>query len=113
MASAGASGFKSFMIGSEPSYPSLDDAQLLEAMREIARIGSILLVHAENATIIDRLRAGLRAAGRRDGLAHPQPRPPVPEIEAPARATTPACPPGCQRPAGPLAPAGAADAGRR
>ena len=109
MALAGASGFKAFMIGSEPSYPSLDDAQLLEAMREIARIGSILLVHAENATIIDRLRAGLRAAGRRDGLAHAQSRPPITEIEATARATTLACHTGCRLQVVHLSTAGAVD----
>jgi len=109
MAAAGASGFKAFMIGSEPTYPSLDDAQLLEAMREIARIGSIMLVHAENATIIDRLRADLRAAGRRDGLAHAQSRPPITEIEATARATTLACHTGCRLQVVHLSTAGALD----
>ena len=109
MAAAGASGFKAFMIGSEPSYPSLDDAQLLDAMREIATIGSILLVHAENATIIDRLRANLRAAGRRDGLAHAQSRPPITEIEATARATTLACHVGCRLQVVHLSTAGAVD----
>lgn len=96
MAAEGAFGFKAFMIGSEPNYPSLDDAQLLDAMREVARIGSIMLVHAENATIIDRLSARLRAAGRRDGLAHAESRPPITEIEAAARATTLACHVGCR-----------------
>jgi allantoinase len=109
MASAGASGFKAFMIGSEPSYPSLDDAQLLEAMREIARIGSTLLVHAENAAIIERLRARMVAAGRRDGLAHAQSRPPITEIEATARATTLACHAGCRLQVVHLSTAGAVD----
>ncbi len=109
MAAGGASGFKAFMIGSEPSYPSLNDAQLLEAMREVAAIGSILLVHAENATIIDRLRADLRAAGRRDGLAHAQSRPPITEIEATARATTLACHVGCKLQVVHLSTAGAID----
>jgi allantoinase len=91
MAADGAFGFKAFMIGSEPTYPSLDDAQLLDAMREIASMGSTMLVHAENATIIEALSTRLRAAGRRDGLAHAEARPPVTEIEAVARATTLAC----------------------
>jgi allantoinase len=109
MADDGAFGFKAFMIGSEPSYPSLDDAQLLEAMREVARIGSIMLVHAENATIIDRLSARLRAAGRRDGLAHAESRPPITEIEATARAATLACHTGCRLEVVHLSTAGALD----
>jgi allantoinase len=109
MASAGASGFKAFMIGSEPSYPRLDDADLLAAMGEIAKIGSILLVHAENATIIERLRAEMQAAGRRDGLAHAQSRPPITEIEATARATTLACYTGCRLQVVHLSTAGAVD----
>lgn len=109
MAAEGAFGFKAFMIGSEPSYPSLDDAQLLDAMREVARIGSIMLVHAENATIIDRLSARLRAAGRRDGLAHAESRPPITEIEAAARAATLACHTGCRLEIVHLSTAGALD----
>jgi allantoinase len=109
MASAGASGFKAFMIGSEPSYPSLNDADLLEAMREIARIGSILLVHAENAAIIERLRAEMQAAGRRDGPAHAQSRPPITEIEATTRAITLACHAGCRLQVVHLSTAGAVD----
>jgi len=109
MASAGAMGFKAFMIGSEPSYPSLDDAQLLAAMQEIADIGSIMLVHAENATIIKRLRADMQAAGRRDGLAHAHSRPPITEIEATARATTLACHVGCRLQVVHLSTAGAID----
>jgi allantoinase len=109
MADEGAFGFKAFMIGSEPSYPSLDDAQLLDAMREAARIGSIMLVHAENATIIDRLCARLRTAGRRDGLAHAESRPPITEIEAVARAATLACHTGCRLEIVHLSTAGALD----
>jgi allantoinase len=109
MAGDGAFGFKAFMIGSEPSYPSLDDAQLLDAMCEVARIGSIMLVHAENATIIDRLGARLRAAGRRDGIAHAESRPPISEIEAVARAATLACHAGCRLEIVHLSTAGALD----
>ena len=110
MASAGAAGFKAFMIGSEPSYPSLDDAQLLAAMQEVALIGSTMLVHAENASIIERLSADLRAAGRRDGLAHAQSRPPITEIEAVTRAVTLACDSGCRLQVVHLSTAGAVDA---
>ena len=109
MAAQGAFGFKAFMIGSEPSYPSLDDAQLLDAMREVARIGSVMLVHAENATIIGTLSARLRAAGRRDGLAHAESRPPISEIEATARAATLACDTGCRLQVVHLSTAGALD----
>jgi allantoinase len=82
---------------------------LLEAMREVARIGSTMLVHAENATIIDRLSARLRDAGRRDGLAHAESRPPITEIEAVARAATLACHIGCRLEIVHLSTAGALD----
>lgn len=109
MRADGAFGFKAFMIGSEPGYPSLDDAELLVAMQEVARIGSTMLVHAENAAIISKLSADLQAAGRRDGLAHAQSRPPISEIEAVARATTLACHAGCRLQVVHLSTAGAID----
>jgi allantoinase len=57
---AGVFGFKCFTVDSGvPEFPPLDDAGLAEAMRRIAELGSLLIVHAEDAGCIG------SAAGRR------------------------------------------------
>jgi allantoinase len=59
---AGVFGFKCFTVDSGvPEFPPLDDAGLAEAMRRIADLGSLLIVHAEDAGRIG------SAAGRRYG----------------------------------------------
>jgi allantoinase len=59
---AGVFGFKCFTVDSGvPEFPPLDDAGLAEAMRQVAELGSLLVVHAEDAASI-----GV-AAGRRYG----------------------------------------------
>jgi allantoinase len=84
---AGARGFKAFMCAATGTeYPAADDATLREAMHEIARLGGLVLVHAENDAITRELTERLRAAGRRDAAAHLEARPAVTEIEATARA---------------------------
>jgi allantoinase len=46
-------GFKCFTVDSGvPEFPPLDDAGLAEAMRQIAELGSLLIVHAEDAACI-------------------------------------------------------------
>lgn len=109
MQSAGAFGFKAFMLGSEPEYPSLDDAQLLDTMYEAARIGSTMLVHAENEAIVDACTTRLKADGRTDGHAHIEARPPIAEIEATARAVTLASHARCRLEVVHLSTAGAVD----
>jgi allantoinase len=84
--SAGAVAFKAFMCDSDPSFPGVDDAQLVLALSAIAGTPYMLGVHAENDAL---LRAGLermRREGRTDPLAHAESRPPLVEIEAVARA---------------------------
>ena len=59
---AGVFGFKCFTVDSGvPEFPPLDDAGLAQAMRQIAELGSLLIVHAEDAGRIG------SAAGRRYG----------------------------------------------
>jgi allantoinase len=82
----GAPGFKAFMADSDPSYPHVDDAQFLEGMREVAAFDGLVLVHAENDTLLQANRSRLRAAGRRDPLAHHESRPAFVEEEAVNRA---------------------------
>jgi allantoinase len=83
---AGAVALKAFMCDSDPSFPGVDDAQLVLALTAIAGTPCMLGVHAENDAL---LRAGLermRRDGRTDPLAHAESRPPLVEIEAVARA---------------------------
>jgi allantoinase len=50
---AGVFGFKCFMVDSGvPEFPPLDDQALTAAMRQLAELGSLLIVHAEDAACI-------------------------------------------------------------
>lgn len=82
MRDAGVRGFKAFMPFSEPTYPNVDDAQLLDAMRTIARFDGLVLVHAESAALLAANLQRLREAGRTDAAAHLESRPPFVESEA-------------------------------
>jgi len=82
----GAMGFKAFMPISDPSYPHVTDAEFLEGMREVAAVGSLVLVHAESDSLLQAGIAAMRAQGRRDPLAHHESRPPFVEEEAVHRA---------------------------
>jgi allantoinase len=58
----GVRGFKCFLIHSGvDEFPHVEESDLLKAMPELARLGSVLLVHAELPGPID--RAGLELAG--------------------------------------------------
>jgi allantoinase len=82
----GAAGFKAFMPRSDPSYPNVDDDELLEGMRIVAALGGLVLIHAENDALLHGNIARLRAEGRTDMLAHHESRPPFVEEEAVHRA---------------------------
>jgi len=50
---AGVFGFKCFTVDSGvPEFPPLGDVRLAEAMRQVAELGSLLIVHAEDAACI-------------------------------------------------------------
>jgi allantoinase len=78
----GAAGFKAFIPFSDPSYPNVTDAELLAGMRTAARLGALVLVHAENDDLLQANLGRLRAAGRTEFAAHPESRPPLVEEEA-------------------------------
>jgi allantoinase len=82
MADAGAAAFKSFMASSSQSLPAVDNAQLLWAMREAARLGLPYGLHAEDNALLMAGVQQLRAAGRKDPLAHAESRPPLVETVA-------------------------------
>lgn len=83
---AGAAAFKAYMCGSDPLLPGIDDARLLDAMRELARGPAMIGLHAENDALLEAGTARMQAEGRRDPLAHADSRPAIVEAEAVARA---------------------------
>src|ERR1700759_4178657 len=60
----GAAGFKAFMPISDPSYPNVSDAELLHGMQTAARLGALVLIHAESESLLQASRDRLKAAGR-------------------------------------------------
>jgi allantoinase len=76
---AGVFGFKAFTVDSGvPEFPPLDEAGLPEAMRQIAELGSLLVVHAEEAACI-------AAAGGRRYSDFVRSRPDAAEVAAVSR----------------------------
>lgn len=87
LASRGVVGFKAFLCDSGlPEFPRADDLTLFEGMREAARLGLPVAVHAESQEVTARLTQRMLDAGRtgiRDFLAS---RPVIAELEAISRA---------------------------
>ena len=79
---AGVLGFKAFMAetGVE-DFPRATDGVLLAGLREAARLGTVVLIHAENEEIAQYYTGRLLAQGRRDPLAWAEGRPEVVEVE--------------------------------
>ncbi|MCU1338425.1 MAG: allB 2 [Bryobacterales bacterium] len=88
LAARGVVGFKAFMCDSGlPEFPRADDLTLLEGLREAARLGLPVAVHAESHELTQALRHRMIEEGRsgvRDFLTS---RPVVAELEAIQRAT--------------------------
>jgi allantoinase len=82
----GALGFKAFMPFSEPAYPHVTDADFLIGMQQAAAVDGLVLVHAENDSLLQAGLARMQAEGRRDPMAHHESRPPFIEEEAVHRA---------------------------
>jgi allantoinase len=81
LAECGVIGLKAFMADSGlPEFPRADDLTLYEAMRQAARLGLLVAVHAENHDLVSRRGTG---TGVRDYLAS---RPVMAEVEAIQRA---------------------------
>ena len=79
----GVAGFKAFMCYSGiEEFPGVDDLTLWEGMQRIAELGSILLVHAENADIVAGLGQRARAAGKKGVMDAVAARPAIAELEA-------------------------------
>jgi allantoinase len=84
MAARGVVGFKAFMSNSGlPEFPRADDATLLDGLREAARLGLPVAVHAESEELTRRLAERITAP---DARAFLDSRPVVAELEAIQRA---------------------------
>jgi allantoinase len=84
MAERGVVGFKAFMCDSGlPEFPYADDKTLRDGMREAARLGLPVAVHAENEEMTRTLSAGMTGSSAKDFLAS---RPVEAELEAITRA---------------------------
>ena len=97
----GVAAYKAFMSTAgdrsiEGDFQNVDDYSLYEGMRQIAETGKILALHAENATITDRLGEIAYEAGETDFVAYVNSRPEFTEIEPIRRAITFAEETGCR-----------------
>lgn len=94
-AEAGAVAFKTFLHGAPPGREHeffglccTDDGVLPDIMRAVKATGLRHCFHCENDAMLEHNLAALRAAGRRDPLAHAESRPPVVEDAAVALVLT-------------------------
>jgi allantoinase len=83
LAGRGVVGFKAFMCSSGlEEFPASDIHTLLEGMRRIGQMDSILLLHAESPQIIESLALQAMAAGRTGPRDFIRSHPPEAELEA-------------------------------
>jgi len=97
LAESGAVGFKAFLCNSGlAEFPRADDLTLYEGMRESARLGLPVAVHAESEEITSRLTHRMIEQNRRDIRAFLESRPIIAEVEAISRAALIARETGCR-----------------
>ncbi|MDO9525200.1 MAG: dihydropyrimidinase, partial [Gemmobacter sp.] len=82
---AGVASLKVYMIYEDDGL-KVEDGALYALMQQAAADDLMLVLHAENAGIIERLRAQAVAAGQTAPVWHARTRPPITEIEAVSRA---------------------------
>ncbi|MEW4369150.1 allantoinase AllB [Paenibacillus kandeliae] len=99
LAQGGVPGFKAFM--SEPGgdgediFTRADDETLLNGMKELARLGYVLALHAEDEQMVSELAAQAQAEGRTSELDYAHSRPVSAEVTAVERALHMAKETGC------------------
>jgi allantoinase len=98
LAEAGVVALKLFTGGVAPPgmYPGADTGQILDCMRRAKRAGLTVVVHCENAEIVDFETARVRAEGRSDPAAWDEARPWYSEVEAVQRVALVAEVTGCR-----------------
>lgn len=107
MVAEGAPGFKVFTIDSEPEYPPIQSDAMDAVMTEVARLGSSVVIHAEDQATIDEATATAMTAGRTDPRAWAESRPPQSEEVAVGAAVAHAERTGCRTLVAHLSTAGA------
>lgn len=97
---AGVVGCKAFLCtcgsGAPGEFQNLSDAGLYRAMEILSRLGLMLSLHCENASLCDELAASLQSAGRTGMADYLDSRPVIAEVEAVRRALYFAGETGCQ-----------------
>lgn len=83
----GVAGYKCFLAtcgdrSIDGDFENVDDYSLYEGMRQIAKTGKVLAIHAENAAITDRLGEIAKANGETTLAAYVDSRPVFTEVEA-------------------------------
>jgi allantoinase len=97
LAERGVVGFKAFMCPSGiDDFPACDEHTLHEGMRRVARLGSILLLHAEDPSMVDALAREAIAEGRTGPRDFVGSRPAAAELEAISTAIALARETGCR-----------------
>jgi dihydropyrimidinase len=86
MVAEGITSFKIFMA--YPNVLMVNDATTFKLMQRTAKLGALVLVHAENGTVIDVIVQQTLAAGNTGPLYHALSRPPETEAEAVHRVVT-------------------------
>ena len=81
-----AAGVPSFKLYLAYAGLRLDDAQLYRALKAVADVGGLPIVHCENGPVCETLRAEAVAQGDRSPIHHALTRPPRQEAEAMSRA---------------------------
>lgn len=86
---AGVVAFKTFMLDPQPGREDeflglcvTDDGELYEVFAYLAQFDVLHCIHAENNEMVKRVTARLRAAGRKDPVAHCESRPVFAELDA-------------------------------
>lgn len=92
---AGVIGFKGFMCN-PGEFNLINDFELYEAMEQVARLGSIIGLHAESEPLAQGFTAREKQAGCRDPRAWADSRPPIVELEALQKAVLFALETGCR-----------------
>lgn len=83
----GVIGFKAFLSDSGiESFPRIDDDLIYAGLKKVKALENVLAFHAENEYVTRYLGEQLREAGRTDGAAWTESRPPCAELEAVQRA---------------------------
>lgn len=82
----GAVAFKAFMCDSDPSFPGVNDAQLLSTLEHLKDSPYLFGLHAESDALLQAGLEKMEKSGRTDPLAHHDSRPAIVEVEAVNRA---------------------------